>query len=374
MPDLVVAIDTGSSLTKVISMLWPGGKPEVLLMEPEVIQLKQADLLDLGLSGGEPENDAFLELADERCFALGLKAQPLRGTVKMSLAKYELAVYKVLAVVGSIAQKAGLSDKFSVALEMVLPYGEYQDSSRYEALVREHLASFTFRGQHFSLTLEVGGVKPEGAGLAQGRRKQLGPVWNRRNTKIVMWGHRNLSLLSFKRGTPSGGQSCDLGFNQMVTDIAMRASLNTSQQLATKLPQLIFKSRTQPHILGRLAGFVVSSEQERQSKIQQIQSAIASGQTKYWHDVKGWLQECLRSDWLDLDEVILCGGGSFYFKLELQELFSAQEISWAAGLENPIKSLFRYEIEDALAFRLTDVFGVFKVLEEKVKQLEPVLS
>lgn len=109
MPDLVVAIDTGSSLTKVISMLWPGGKPEVLLMEPEVIQLKQADLLDLGLSGGEPENDAFLELADGRCFALGLKAQPLRGTVKMSLAKYELAVYKVLAVVGSIAQKAGLT-------------------------------------------------------------------------------------------------------------------------------------------------------------------------------------------------------------------------------------------------------------------------
>lgn len=373
MLDLVVAIDPGSSLTKVIFLLWPGGKPEVLLMAPEVIQMQKADLMDLGLSGGDPESDAFLELRDGCLFAMGLKAQQLRGTVKMSLAKYELAVYKVLAIIGSIAQKTGLPEKFSVALEIVLPYGEYQDSPRLQQLIKEHLSDFIFRGQHFSVALELCGVKPEGAGLAQGRRKQLGPDWKQRNTEVFMWGHRNLLLFRFQRGTPARGRTCDLGFNCMVADIALRAALHTSQELTMRLPELIFKAQTQPQVVARLAGLVVLSDAERQSKIQQINEAIATGEQKYWQDVKSWLHESLRSDWLDLDEVVLCGGGSAYFKSELQEFFADQEISWAAGLENTVQSLFRYENDPSLALRLTDVFGIFKVLEEKVKSLEPAL-
>lgn len=373
MLDLAVAIDPGSSLTKVIYLLWPEGKPEVLLMLPEVIQIQSADLTDLGLSGGNPENDAFLKLADGRFFALGLKAQQLRGTVKMSLVKYELAVYKVLAVIGAIAQKASLPNQFSVALEIVLPYSEYQDSARLQQLIKENLADFGFRGQRFSIALELSGVKPEGAGLAQGRRKQLGPAWMQRNSEVFMWGHRNLSLFQFHQGTPARGNTCDLGFNRMVTDIAQRAALHTSQELQMKLPELIFKARTRPQIVAKLAGLVVSSDEERQCKIQQIKEAITAGEQKYWQDVKGWLQESLRSDWLNLDEVVVCGGGSAYFKLKLLEFFYDQEISWSAGLDDTVQSLFRFKNDGFLALRMSDVFGVFKVLEEKVKSWEPAL-
>jgi hypothetical protein len=66
--------------------------------------------------------------------------------LKLSEPKFQTALYKTLAIVGSIAQK--VSPEWSkCAFRILLPYGEYEDRKLYEQMITDAIAGFRFRGE-----------------------------------------------------------------------------------------------------------------------------------------------------------------------------------------------------------------------------------
>jgi hypothetical protein len=121
-PDVLLSLDVGTSGNKIFWQLWSSEKSsaqaiQLMLMPSELLAITTADLLDTGLAGGKPENDAIIKLANGKLYALGMKAQQMQGRTAPPVNKYEFAIYKALAVIGAIAQTAHLPESFTVAIE-----------------------------------------------------------------------------------------------------------------------------------------------------------------------------------------------------------------------------------------------------------------
>lgn len=374
-PDLILTIDTGTSQSKVFWKRWAQGNTELLLMGSEFLEISAHDLLDTGLSGGRPENDAVIELANGNVYVFGMKAQQMRGKPPTGLSKYEFAAYKALAIVGAIAETANLPEQFTIALSALLPYKEYQDRKAFHDLLIQHLADFRFRGRHYAISPLVLEVKPEGAGLAQSRRNDAPQSFNSRNILVTMIGQRDASLLPFKEGTPQSGHGIRLGFEQLIDAIVARASLNLDAKDAGRLTEYVFQAQQNPKVLERIARMVVT-EAEVGRKVEQIQDAISQSRNRYLRDLLDWVQSTLGQALYEFDEVILSGGTALYFQTELEAFFIQydMEVSWATSLQDQIHQSLTLPIDPVLACRVADAFGVFKLLGGKVSRLTEGMS
>ncbi len=318
-PDVVLSLDVGTSGNKVFWRLWSAepsvaqpSATQLMLMAPEILPIATADLLDTGLAGGRPENDATIQLANGTVYALGMKAQQMQGRTAPPVNKYEFAIYKALAVIGAIAQTAHLPASFSVAIAVLLPYTEYQDRKLFHDLLTAHLKDFHFRGQHYSVQPVLLEVKPEGAGIAQSRRNDAPQAFDHTNLLFCILGQRDLSLLLFKQGTPQAGQGARLGFEQFSHSVITRASLNLAAQDLGRLTAYLFQAQTDPKMVERIARMVVS-EGEVPRKVEQLNDAIAAAKAKYQRDLLEWLKSALGQNLYELDEVILVGGAALFF-------------------------------------------------------------
>lgn len=369
-PDIILTIDTGTSQSKVFWKRWSQGNTELMLMGSEVLEITSADLVDTGLSGGRPENDAFIELSNGNCYVVGMKAQQMRGKPPAGLSKYEFAAYKALAIIGAIAETANLPDHFTIALSALLPYKEYQDRKAFHDLLTTHLANFSFRGKRYSVDVIALEVKPEGAGLAQSRRNDDPRSFNQKNVLVVMVGQRDASLLPFKQGTPQNGQGARLGFEQFLEEVISRASLNLDIKDIGRLTEYVFQS-DDPKMLERIARMVVT-ESEIERKTEQIRDAIATAKTRYSRELLDWMRSALGQDLYELDEVIVSGGTALFLAEDLEAFFAEYglQISWASQLRSQIHQTLGREIDDVLACRVADAFGVFKLLGGKVVRLQ----
>ena len=369
-PDLILTIDTGTSQSKVFWKRWSQGNTELLLMGPEFLEIASDDLIDTGLSGGRPENDAFIELFNGKIYSLGMKAQQMRGKVPTGLSKYEFAAYKALAIIGAIAETANLPEQFTIALSALLPYKEYQDRKAFHDLLEHNLAGFNFRGRRYFVSPVVLEVKPEGAGLAQSRRNDAPQSFNHKNILVTMLGQRDASLLPFKQGTPQSGHGVRLGFEQLIDAIVARASLNLDAKDAGRLTEYVFAAQQNSKLLERIARMAVT-EAEVGRKVEQLQDAIAQSRNRYLRDLLDWMRSTLGQDLYEFDEVIVSGGTALYFKDELEDFFAQYdlEVSWAMNLQDQIHRSLTTPIDPVLACRVSDAFGVFKLLGGKVSRL-----
>ncbi|MCU0548434.1 MAG: ParM/StbA family protein [Leptolyngbya sp. Prado105] len=374
-PDIILTIDTGTSQSKVFWKRWSQGTTELLLMGSEFLEISPSDLMDTGLSGGRPENDAFIELDNGKAYVLGMKAQQMRGKPPTGLSKYEFAAYKALAIIGAIAETANLPEQFTIALSALLPYKEYQDRKAFHDLLSINLAGFNFRGRRYYVSPLVLEVKPEGAGLAQSRRNDAPQSFNHKNILVTMIGQRDASLLPFKQGTPQSGHGIRLGFEQLIEAIATRASLNLDAKDAGRLTEYIFQAQQNPDRLDRIARMVVT-EAEIGRKVEQLQDAIAQSRSRYLRDLLDWMQSTLGQDLYEFDEAIVSGGAALYFKDELENFFAQYdlEVSWATNLQDQIHQSLTAPIDPVLACRVSDAFGVFKLLGGKVSRLTEEMS
>ncbi|BAU15920.1 unknown protein (plasmid) [Leptolyngbya sp. NIES-3755] len=336
-PDIILTIDTGTSQSKVFWKRWSQGNTELLLMGSEFLEISPDDLIDTGLSGGRPENDAFIELFNGKIYVLGMKAQQMRGKPPAGLSKYEFAAYKALAIIGAIAETANLPEQFTIALSALLPYKEYQDRKAFHDLLSHNLTGFNFRGRRYIVSPLVLEVKPEGAGLAQSRRNDAPQSFNHKNILVTMIGQRDASLLPFKQGTPQSGHGIRLGFEQLIDAIVARASLNLDAKNTGRLTEYIFQAQQNPKLLDRIARMVVT-EAEVERKIEQLQDAIAQSRNRYLRDLLDWMKSTLGQDLYEFDEVIISGGTALYFKDELEDFFAQYdlEVSWAMNLQEQI--------------------------------------
>lgn len=354
MPDLTIAFDPGSSLGKVFFTL-KTFQPELLLMEPEVAQVPQRSLeaYEEGKIGTPaPENAAWVEYRGQ-CRAVGFLAQDrFYADLKLEDPKFELALYKTLAVVGAIAQQKSLPNGASLLLGVLLPYGEYEDRKVFERLITEALAGFRFRGEERSFELINFVCRPEGFGLLS-RGRTPGSSLRDRVIAVVMLGYRNTSVLVMNRGVMTQGETADLGFCKLV---AMVQRL-TSGQKPLKLAAAISKAgpKISAKALAHLAR--VSDSALRDEEIAQIREAIAAARAEYWLMLGDWLRKRIP---LEVDEVMLAGGTAYYWQRELNALFPQAEISWCTRLEEQITQTYVSKVsEKGLNFRLTDAYGLF---------------
>lgn len=117
MADLTISFDPGASLSRVFFTL-DSGQPELLLMEPYTALIPLQSLLDYeedAIGTSSPEDSAWIEY-NQQCWGVGFICHRFYADLKLEQPKFELAIYKTLAVVGAIAQKKSLPNGATICL------------------------------------------------------------------------------------------------------------------------------------------------------------------------------------------------------------------------------------------------------------------
>ncbi|MGI0491381.1 ParM/StbA family protein [Alkalinema pantanalense CENA528] len=317
------------------------------------------------------KDDAWLQCGPgEQCQVIGYLARQFLATVRMNEVKYERALYKVLAAVGTIAQETNLPRKFSIALSALLPYGEYQNAQRFQQLLKQHLKHYRFRGERLQVKLETFECRPEGGGLAMARVTQKGAEWFQQQTlAVLMFGHRNTSLLLFERGKLAIGNTTDLGFHQLVDKVLHR----TSGQTIDVLTSAIYKigNRITPTNLKIQDLLKTRSPTEQELEREQITTAILTAREEYWSRLQDWLDTVLPN----ATEVIISGGGAFYLHDELETYFNRIPTYWGTDLQQQLQEKLGLDYRsnhldiEALSFRMVDVFGLYCDFVEQLAEV-----
>jgi hypothetical protein len=371
MSNLIVSFDPGASLTKIVYELATEGKPCLMTMEPEMLKLPQSSIdaymsSRKGLESPKPVDEAWVSSpanGDTQCTVVGFLAQQFSASARLDKLKYETSIHKALAVIGAIAQHNKLPNRFSLSLTSLLPYGEYQNRQAFEQQLQSALKDFRFRGQRLRVKLERFECLPEGAGLAMIRQRQNGKEWfNAQTIAVLMFGHRNTSLLLFERGKMTAGYTNGLGFHQMVKRVIER----TSGQDTTALTSAIYAAGSDITADNQAIRTLVKSREPKNIdyELQMIVNAIATAKAEYWSRLYDWLESTLPA----VNEVILSGGAALYLEQELQDCFQEISTYWGADLQQQVQEVFKdksndyyrtFREQEALSFRLIDAFGLF---------------
>jgi hypothetical protein len=143
-PQAIAACDYGGSATKI---LYAGPKNQIrlLCMEPEVVFVPHESILAHGrdqLGSAEPENTAWVAFRNDYRAVGYLAKERFHANAGLSELKYERALHKTLAGMWAIKEKLNLPPKFTAAIAVLLPPGEYEDRGRFEWVLREALADY----------------------------------------------------------------------------------------------------------------------------------------------------------------------------------------------------------------------------------------
>ncbi len=370
--DLLLTIDPGSSLTKMIYRILSeiSFQAELFCMEPELLGVTRESIQSYEsgrINSPSPENEAWVQFKDEY-YAVGFLAKKhFQASVKLSDLKYENAIPKVLAAVGAIAEREGLGTQFKLGLALLLPYGEWEDRERLEKALTSALSDFHFRGKQMSVQLGCFECMPEGGGLVLSRSKKLGADFNSMVIALVMFGYRDISVVLFERGLSSGATE-NLGLSWMIERVKRltsgqkdtQAMLEAIHQSGATVKPKYFK----PLARSKKADF-------RMDEVAQITEAVAMARKEYWSRVADWLSSMIPET---TDSVIIGGGTAEYLASELKSFFSYTQVSWAAELEGDVRQAFNLLTnKDAMCLRLTDVYGLSRYLQSSVTSLSTVV-
>ncbi|MGB3203819.1 MAG: ParM/StbA family protein [Crinalium sp.] len=399
---ITVGIDPGASLTKVIAEVEGEKETYLVTMTPQISRVSRSALENYRAGKGQlgsprPEDEAYVEW-DNNIYLVGSFARDFSGDAGLGELKYERAIYKVAAVVGVIIEKASSIKRnvSNITLELVvlLPWTEYEDRDTLKDELTKILADFSFRGQPLKVKLTNFLCRPEGSGLAMVRVKQKGMDWFRdRTLAVLMFGHRNVTALQFSGGRMVSGESPELGFMKLESKALERTSGQKPFELSGAIFQADYvntnRDKGSPPIKLEnnpvIQGLARSKKPElRAGEVLKIANAITSSRAEYWAELEQWLDRCLPNR---LDEVIICGGAGIYLKPELNKYFGVRErstlpgvaqpfdrpkvpICWGADLTSVVETAFesltkKRHQEEALAFRLIDIFGLFEHFRSK---------
>ena len=369
MPEVCLTFDPGSSLTKCVYLCSAQAVPATLLMPPETVEVSESLLrtqlhssIELDIDLDQPVLSAWLKLkrSHDQVYAVGALAQRFTQQLRLDKLKYESSLYKVLAAVGVIAQAHSLPGAFSLALSMVLPFGEYRNAQRLERQLKSALSNFYFRGRRYLVNLQVFRCLPEGMGLVLHELASPGPISTHSRIAALMAGHRNSSLLVFDQGRIQQGQTTDLGFYQLIDE----AVANTAGQTAQRLTPVVYAIGENITVDDdRIWGLCRSTDPDnRWVEVNQLVEAIQAARRLYWLRMQEWLGEALPEHY---DAVLVSGGAGLYLKPELASFLPGRLTYWGLGLRQKVVEAFNFNpqglepVANALDYRLMDAYGVF---------------
>ncbi len=360
-----VSVDLGSSLTKVFYSSKEGqAQPLVMLPEMAWIGLEQLDELSINKAAAA-EYSAWVQLNND-VMAVGHLASNYNGDTGMVERKQLRATYKVLAILGVLREKLQLPTSFTANLAVMLPVTEYQDRLQVKENLKSAAGKFSFRGQPISVDLQNCLMLPEGFGLysvCKNNLKLKGIDPSTRTVFVLMFGHRNLSVLVFQNGMLQTGTSSSdgPGFHEAVKAGSAKQGLR-----AMDYPQLL-KALALKETKIRVAG---------QFEPMDVTDAVAAGTSSYWKQVDSYLRNALTPALTDDKcELVISGGAAWTMQLELKELFEKMglqdRVSWASGLQNHLDSLLsyypEYQNDVALGIRMADAFAAYQTIVQMSK-------
>lgn len=327
-PDLVISVDLGGSLTKIAASTHDG-QHCLLALASEVASVPLDTLQDIqkGMWGeGSPESVAWIGVKNGSAYAVGeLAREKFKSQIDLKIAKTELAVPKILSALWVLQQKLGLGKTFYARLGVLLPAGECSGLDRDDLmeLLKPALSGFTTPTGKMSVRLfNKPVIKPEGAGVFL-HHKQKNNNLQQRRIGILGIGYRNTNLLVCDRGTIGDGDrlTSDLGFHTLIERCREQVGSTTSD---IDLAAIIAK-----------AGYEVNSrivkrflaDRGRERRLDGFIEAIAKSQSMYLSLFTNWLK-LVKAD--RLDELVFYGGTAEYFRLALNEQLRGQveRISW----------------------------------------------
>ncbi|AFZ01233.1 ParM/StbA family protein [Calothrix sp. PCC 6303] len=346
-PEVTLTLDFGGSGTKGIAQI-RGGKPTAIWMEPSVIEATKISLAfqTRNLGNAYPENTAWVGIGEDYRAVGYLARSTYNATPGLKPRKYELALYKTLAVVWAIKQKFKLPDSFDISIALLLPPGEFEDSALLKPMLRDALAEFETPTGELKANLIGYECFPEGGGIYAMYCKNTGEAIRRKVIALVMLGYRNASVMISRRGILNRGKTTNLGMSKMLDLVIDR----TSGLAAEELIRAIISAGSEPK--PQHFHHLCSSSNHRNTEIEKIILAVHSSRAEYAIALTNWLKEVLPSR-NELDEVIICGGTADYLREELDTVFPITPIVWHGGVEIPSNLN-----EQWLGSRLADVWAL----------------
>ena len=381
--NLLVCYDPGTSLSKILYRVGRG-KIKYMTMEAPLLKLPPSSANSLPTSSGlgKPEDNAWVRLvADGVVYVIGRLAKEYRASVRIKKLKYESLVPKILAAVAAIAIAEGLKLEFDLNLAVLLPFGEYGNQKELEADFREAIKSFWFQGVRYQVNLKDYCCRVEGYGIVTNHLKAQGKEQFQRQTMAyLMFGYRNTSLLLFRKGTLSSGESSttQLGFHNMSDWIAAKSPGLSRDEVLCAIytlelgfynPKKAMRDCRQVTEIS-VDDLVKSTDPDKVAAEKEvISAAILTAMGEYWGLLENWLDEVL-PPLRQLDGVVCCGGTLEFFKDKIPEYFSRlnpslklsltetsqRELVAALNLEQYGQKAFK---EQNLALRFADVWGLF---------------
>ena len=354
---IFASIDLGSSLTKVFYLNQTQSQPLIVAPEVAWIQPQQLDELAINKNAAS-EYSAWLQMGEEMV-AVGQLAQNFGGDSGLVERKLHRAGYKVLAVLGILREKLELPTSVAAHIAVMLPITEFKDRQQLQESIKKAASGFAFRGQPLSIHLQNCLMLPEGFGLytiCKNNLKLRGIEPSTRTIFVLMFGHRNLSVLVFQNGTLQTGKSSSDGPGFFE---AVKAGAQAQGILAKDYPQLLKAlslNETRIRVAGQFEGL-------------DVQSAVTAGRTSYWKQVDSYLRNALTPVLTDENcELVISGGAAWAMRSQLIDLFErmglTKRISWAAGLHDHMDSLLNIypecQQDASLGLRMADAFAAFQ--------------
>ena len=329
-------------------------------MEPEIMQCT-AQHLELYRSRrlnlyNASKDDIWIKLEDnEYSFAVGFLASGLLAEANLKALKYESALYKILAILGFIAEQA--KSRLAINLTTLLPRSEWNDQSKLKEQIQNAAKSFWFRGKRMSLRILDCRCLPEGAGITLNRYASL--TQSTATVITLVFGHRNTSILVFQRGRLIEGDTTNLGFYRLVDRIVELTSGQDRKHLNKIVYQLGDPIDTENPILNQLCMSQLQKNQPREKE--EIIQAIRTAQQYYWELISQWL---LAKAPRQINEVVIAGGAGKYLYNRLQERFFNVPTYWGTDWQELIENSPQFqkldlheECRETLAFRLVDAYA-----------------
>jgi hypothetical protein len=352
---MTLALDFGASGSRAI-YTGLNFKPHLYVMPPQICLVTGESVQafqDFQLNPNQQTTSGYLQVGKE-FYAFGAFAKQHFLNLQLQKPKLETAIPKALAMIGLITQEQSLANAGAIHLGIVLPYSEYSDRQLFEQVLRDALSDFKFCGIQKSFSLETFCCLPEGAGvLMQGR--EAGTNFQNLDVAVLMLGYRDTSLLLLNQGEFSRGETERLGFSNLVKSVAN----NTSKLDQQRLTAAICKAGTNINPKALLPLLNTVSDSYKDYKLHQLQQSISQAKSQYWLNLNQWLKLQIIQE---MDEIIIAGGTSRYFKSELQSLLTplTKKLLWCEELEKRIRATFPAQIKgNHLEYRLADVYGLF---------------
>ena len=383
MTEITAVIDLGKSLAKTIWTIDSSNQREILFLEPEIVTLTANDIANTKRENADPEKDAWLVLPNGTGEALGFITRTSSYRNRRKLKQDELktvnGVNRCLAILGSIAERAGLTEhkdkeidlsiamnqitEFSVTLCVLLPLSEWSTSQQFKENLLDALQSgFNFRGVQYRVKVEILEVKTEGSGLLKTRQSQLtNSAYRNRVICCLVMGHYNNSLFLYEGGQQILADCSSNGFYQVIDTIVAQTALDASNVASSDLTQAIYEATSDPTLIQALLWQKVKGRKQLQQQVNQAVEIIKRTRAEFWESIVDWIYRTLGPNFLKVNEVLITGGSSRFFQDNREDFFEDSDIDilWSCQLNKLVGRDFNIPAEDSLSYRLSDVYGVF---------------